>query len=57
MIGGCARYTVCGVGYKADGIVFVGNFKKLKVWERAKNLAVYIYSMTMDGSFVSDRVP
>jgi four helix bundle protein len=32
----------------------MGNFEKLKVWQRAKNLAVYIYKLTAKGKFTSD---
>ena len=45
---------MCGAGYYADGIVFVGKFKHLKVWERAKNLAVYMYSVTRNERIASD---
>jgi four helix bundle protein len=32
----------------------MGKFKELKVWQRAKELAVYIYKMTEDGQFAKD---
>ena len=32
----------------------MGKFQDLKVWERAKNLAVYVYTVTNDGKFVKD---
>jgi len=32
----------------------MGKFQELKVWQRAKELAVYIYTVTGDGKFVKD---
>ena len=32
----------------------MGKFQDLKVWERAKNLAVYIYKVTGQGKFAKD---
>lgn len=32
----------------------VGNFQDLKVWQRAKDLAVHIYRLTNRGKFVKD---
>jgi four helix bundle protein len=32
----------------------MGNFEKLKVWQRAKGLAVYIYELTSKGKFTRD---
>jgi four helix bundle protein len=32
----------------------VGKFQDLKVWQRAKNLAVYIYKLTAKGHFAKD---
>ena len=32
----------------------MGNFQKLKVWQRAKDLAVYVYKITDKGLFVKD---
>lgn len=32
----------------------MGNFRELKVWQRAKDLAVYIYRMTEQGPFSKD---
>ena len=32
----------------------MGNFAELKVWQRAKDLAVYIYKLTAKGKFTSD---
>jgi four helix bundle protein len=32
----------------------MGNFKELKVWQKAKDLAVYIYRMTEQGAFSKD---
>jgi four helix bundle protein len=32
----------------------MGNFQELKVWQRAKDLAVYIYKITNDGQFAKD---
>ena len=32
----------------------MGNFRELKVWQKAKDLAVYIYRMTEDGAFSKD---
>lgn len=32
----------------------MGDFRKLKVWQRAKNLAVYIYKQTEEGKFSRD---
>jgi four helix bundle protein len=32
----------------------MGKFKELKVWQQAKDLAVYIYKMTEDGNFARD---
>ena len=34
--------------------VFMANFKDLKVWERAKNLAVFIYQLTEKGKIQKD---
>ena len=32
----------------------MGKFQDLKVWERAKNLAVFVYKITQDGKFSKD---
>ena len=32
----------------------MGKFQELKVWQRAKNLAVYIYKITAKGEFSKD---
>ena len=32
----------------------MGKFRKLKVWQRGKDLAVYIYKATREGSFAKD---
>jgi four helix bundle protein len=32
----------------------VGNFQELKVWQKSKDLAVFIYKMTNDGHFAKD---
>jgi four helix bundle protein len=32
----------------------VGNFQELKVWQKAKDLAVYIYKITREGGFNKD---
>ena len=32
----------------------MGKFQELRVWQRAKNLAVYIYTITSDGKFSKD---
>ena len=32
----------------------MGNFRELRVWQRAKNLAVYIYKITNKGAFSKD---
>ena len=32
----------------------MGNFKELKVWQRAKDLAVFIYRLTDSGAFSRD---
>jgi four helix bundle protein len=32
----------------------MGNFRELRVWQRAKDLAVFIYKMTMEGQFSTD---
>jgi four helix bundle protein len=32
----------------------MGKFQELKVWQRSKELAVYIYKMTGQGTFVKD---
>ena len=32
----------------------MGRFQDLKVWQRAKDLAVYIYKITAYGKFVKD---
>lgn len=32
----------------------MGDFQKLKVWERAKDLAVFIYKTTEKGPFIKD---
>ena len=32
----------------------MGNFKELKVWQKAKDLAVYLYAQTQKGVFCKD---
>lgn len=32
----------------------MGNFQELRVWQRSKNLAVFIYNITTDGKFSRD---
>ena len=32
----------------------MGKFQELRVWQRAKDLAVYIYKLTRNGSFAKD---
>lgn len=32
----------------------MGDFRNLRVWEEAKNLAVYVYGVTNKGAFTSD---
>ncbi len=32
----------------------MGNFRELKVWQRAKDFAVYIYKLTGSGAFLKD---
>ncbi len=32
----------------------MGNFRELRVWQRSKDLAVYVYSVTGSGKFVKD---
>jgi four helix bundle protein len=32
----------------------MGDFRKLKVWQRAKELAVFLYKLTGQGAFVKD---
>ena len=32
----------------------MGNFQKLKVWQRAKELAVFLYKLTGQGEFAKD---
>jgi len=32
----------------------MGKFQDLKVWQRSKDLAVYIYKLTSEGKFVKD---
>ncbi len=32
----------------------MGNFRKLGVWQLAKDLAVYIYKLTKKGEFAND---
>ena len=32
----------------------MGNFQKLKVWQKAKDLAVYLYEQTQKGKFYKD---
>ena len=32
----------------------MGKFKELKVWQRAKNLAIYVYGVTKKGDFAKD---
>jgi hypothetical protein len=39
--------------YKRRGI-YMGKFQDLKVWQRAKDLAVYIYKLTGKGDFTKD---
>ena len=33
---------------------YMGKFQELRVWQRAKDLAVYIYKLTRNGSFAKD---
>jgi hypothetical protein len=35
----------------------MGKFQELKVWQRAKELAVFIYKFTEQGAFTKDYVP
>lgn len=46
-----ARYTVYGVKIWR---IFMGDFQKLKVWERAKKLAVTIYKIINKAPFSRD---
>jgi four helix bundle protein len=40
---------------RARGPFFImGNFEKLKVWQRARDLAVHIYKLTAKGKFAGD---
>lgn len=32
----------------------MGKFRELKVWQKAKDLAVYLYKLTMKGAFAKD---
>ena len=32
----------------------MGKFRELKVWQKAKDLAVYLYELTMKGAFAKD---
>jgi hypothetical protein len=48
-IGARKNYIV----YKRRGI-YMGKFQDLKVWQRAKDLAVYIYKLTGKGDFTKD---
>ncbi len=32
----------------------MGNFQELKVWQRAKELAVFLYKLTGKGTFTTD---
>jgi S23 ribosomal protein. len=32
----------------------MGKFQELKVWQKAKDLAVYLYKLTMKGTFAKD---
>ena len=32
----------------------MGKFQDLKVWQRGKDLAVYIYRLTSEGAFLKD---
>jgi four helix bundle protein len=32
----------------------MGNFQKLRVWQKAKDLAIYIYEQTQKGKFAKD---
>ena len=32
----------------------MGKFQELKVWQKAKDLAVYLYKLTMKGAFAKD---
>jgi len=32
----------------------MGKFQELKVWQKAKDLAVYLYKLTMKGAFFKD---
>jgi four helix bundle protein len=36
------------------GFLVMGKFRELKVWQRSKDLAVYIYKITGEGVFAKD---
>jgi len=40
--------------YRGEGEERMGKFQDLKVWQRAKDLAVYIYKITAHGKFAKD---
>jgi four helix bundle protein len=40
--------------YKVRGDRAMGDFQKLKVWQRSKDLAVYVYNITGEGLFIKD---
>ncbi len=54
--GRISSYSVHRTPYTVNLIPFciVGKFQELRVWQRAKNLAVYMYTITSDGKFSKD---
>ena len=43
-----------GKRLKARGKRLMGSFKELRVWQKGKDLAVYIYRITNTGDFAKD---
>jgi four helix bundle protein len=49
-----SRLTVKGTKVNQKGGHGMGNFQKLKVWERAKELAIFLYKLTGQGEWKKD---
>ncbi len=54
--GRLSSHTIDRTPYTVNLIPFctMGKFQELRVWQRAKNLTVYIYTITSDGKFSKD---
>ncbi len=51
-------YGILDMGYRDNfgfnDFVYMGDFTELRVWQKAKDLAVYVYQITDKGGFVKD---